>query len=360
MLLLCNKCKKLLNENAFYKSCKSKTGYRQPCKNCIKENAKSKPPLTEKVCGRCGILKPISEFDKCSHFGYQSYCKQCKKEKRNLQEKYEPVQEGTKICSCCKKEKSIEEFCVARNIKGGRSNTCRECKAEYDAKRRFSIQQTGTKFCPRCKQTLPIENFSIARGNPDGRFYCCKKCATKYQQEIVDKICIYCGKSFRGKREIDYACPNCKSHTVPENEFIQALNDYNIKFTTEYNLDNKYWYDFYLPDYNMLVDVSPTETHCAYTNNTLFIPKLPEYHYNRLQTAKQHNMKYINIWAWIDNTEIAKAIVQNTLQIKEGNIQKHWGKEKTSKHVLDNNFDEQEMIAEGWVPLYDDGITLIY
>lgn len=34
---------------------------------------------------------------------------------------------------------------------------------------------------------------------------------------------------------------------------------------------------------------------------------------------------------------------------------------ETTKHKLDSNFNEQEMIAKGWIPVYDDdGQTLIY
>lgn len=366
MLLTCTKCGKTLDSNCFDKNKSKKSGYNSWCKQCKKElyektrQKKESIPEGYKKCGKCKQIKPVSEFNKSSAYGYQSYCKQCKKDKYNSTKNYEPQQIGTKLCSSCGKEKYINEFSINRKSIDGRSSRCKECISKYDASRIFSVQQEGTKYCPRCKQTLPIIEFCIARGNPDGRFYCCKSCAEEYQKEIVDKVCIYCGKQFKGKREIDYACPECKLHTVPENKLIQVLNKYNIDFISEYSLKNKYWYDFYLPDYNILIDVSPTETHCAYTKNQIFTPKLPEYHYDRLQVAKLHNLKYINIWAW-DNTErIVEAIVNNTLQIKQGNIQKHWGKEKTSEHLFDNNFNEQEMISEGWLPIYDDGQTLIY
>ena len=32
----------------------------------------------------------------------------------------------------------------------------------------------------------------------------------------------------------------------------------------------------------------------------------------------------------------------------------------TKEHKIDNNFDEKEMISEGYLPVYDDGQTLIY
>ena len=33
---------------------------------------------------------------------------------------------------------------------------------------------------------------------------------------------------------------------------------------------------------------------------------------------------------------------------------------KTKEHIQDNGQDEKQMIAEGYLPIYDDGQTLIY
>lgn len=33
---------------------------------------------------------------------------------------------------------------------------------------------------------------------------------------------------------------------------------------------------------------------------------------------------------------------------------------ETTKYKLNSNFNEQEMTAKGWIPVYDDGQTLIY
>ena len=50
-------------------------------------------------------------------------------------------------------------------------------------------------------------------------------------------------------------CPKCDS-SKGEITIRNILNKNNIKHIQEYKLDNKYrlWYDFYLPDYNLLVE----------------------------------------------------------------------------------------------------------
>lgn len=360
-MIKCKHCGKELNESNFYRL---GDGYRQPCKQCRINIAKEKyANITEKKCGKCGKVKPVSEFDFSRDYGYQSYCRECKKENYHKQPKYEPKQEGKRICSVCKKEKNITDFSISKQNKEGRETICRDCKSKYDAARIFPVKQEGTKYCPRCKQELPIIEFSIARGNPDGRFYCCKKCAVKFSNEIIKKRCEICGKEFQGKREKDKYCPDCKkmhnSHTEPEWELINILDKYDIKYICEYGLENRFWFDFYLPDYNLLVDINPTYSHAAI--KTYYPAKRKYYHWDRMKLASKNNLKSICMWDWDNKEAIVEAIKNNTLKIEKHEIQKHWNIcGETSKHVLDNNFDEQEMIAEGWVPLYDDGITLIY
>lgn len=360
-MIKCEYCGKELDESNFYRM---RDSYRQPCKQCRVEMAKEKyANITEKKCGRCGKIKPVSEFDFSRDYGYQSYCKECKKQYNKQSLIYEIQQTGTKICNICGKEKDIKEFSINRQNKDGRSLRCRECIAKYDASRTFPIQMEGTKYCPRCKQELPIIDFGIARGNPDGRFYCCKKCAVKFSNEIVEKQCEMCNKKFQGRREKDKYCPECKikygNHTEPEWELIHILDRYNIKYECEYNIDNKFWYDFYLPDYNLLIDVNPTYTHAAI--KIVYPAKRKYYHWDKMKSAKKNNLKSICIWDWDNKEEIVKAIINKKLNIKQNqDIQKHWGKFKSNEHQLDNNFDEKQMIAEGWISIYDDGQTLIY
>lgn len=360
-MIKCKQCNKELDESNFYRL---RDSYRQPCKQCRAENAKIKyASMTEKKCGRCGKIKPISEFDFSRDYGYQSFCKECKHSRYSEQPRYEPQTKGTKICSKCGKEKSILDFSISIQNTTGRNTICRECISKYDASRTFNIQMEGTKYCPRCKQELPITNFSIARGNPTGRFYCCKDCAIKFSHEIIDKQCEICGNPFKGRREKDKYCPECKKkqniHSEPEWELIHILEKYNIKYECEYNLENKFWFDFYLPEYNILVDINPTYSHSAI--KTTYDAKRKYYHWDRRKLAKQNGYNCICIWDWDDKEAVIKAIKDNKLQIKQNqDVTKYWSISKTKVYRQDNGQDEQQMIAEGYLPVYDDGQTLVY
>lgn len=366
---ICTKCGKLLSIDCFSKNKNKKLGYNSWCKNCVnlayeeKKPKKEPIPVGYKYCGRCKKLKPVSEFNKSTAYGYQSFCKECKKEKYKLQPNFEPQQTGTKICSCCGQEKEINAFSISKKSENGRSSKCKECISKYDASRTFFVQMEGTKFCPRCKQELPITDFCIARGNPTGRFYCCKNCVIKFSHEIVNKQCEICGNSFKGRREKDKYCPECKkkqnTHSEPEWEFIHILEKHNIEYKCEFNLEDKFWFDFYLPEYNVLVDINPTYSHSAI--KTTYDAKRKYYHWDRRKLAKQNGYSCICIWDWDDKEAIVRAIKENTLKILNGTvINKHWSKAKTKEHIQDNGQDEKQMTAEGYLPVYDDGQTLIY
>lgn len=360
-MIKCKHCGKELEETNFYRM---KDSYRQPCKACRTIIAKEKyANITEKKCGKCGKIKPISEFDFSRDYGYQSYCKECKKSHHKQSPTYKPQTIGIKICSVCGKEKDIDEFSINKNARDGRSTRCRECIAKYDASRTFPVQQTGTKFCPRCKRELPITDFGIARGNPTGRTYSCKSCAVDFSNEIIEKQCEICGQTFQGKREKDKYCPECKkkhnTHSEPEWEIIHLLDSYNIRYECEYNIENKFWFDFYLPNYKLLIDVNPTYTHAAVSS--YYPAKRKYYHWDRRKSASKNGLKSICVWDWDDKEKIIRAIKESKLQIRQNqDIQKYWNKPKTERYKLDSNSDEKEMIAEGYLPVYDDGQTLIY
>lgn len=361
-MIKCKYCNKELDESNFYRSGE---GYRQPCKSCRVLIAKEKyKDLKEKKCGRCGKIKSVAEFDFSRDYGYQSFCKECKKERYKQQPEHKPQQTGTKVCSCCGKEKDINDFSTDKKATDGRLSRCRECVSKYDATRTFPVQQTGTKFCPRCNKELPVAEFSIARGNPDGRFYCCKTCAVSFSNDIVEKQCEKCGQTYQGRREKDKYCPDCKikygNHTQPEWDLINILDKYNIKYECEYNIENRFWYDFYLPEYKLLIDVNPTYTHAAI--DSYYPAKRKYYHWDRRRLANKSGFKSICIWDWDNKEAIIQAIKENKLKINQKqNSQKHWNILNTKERILDNGTqNESQMIAEGYLPVYDDGQTLIY
>jgi len=79
----------------FYTSKTAKSGFRQPCRSCIKEQGKVKRKeysmsekeylLPTKICGSCLVEKPVNDFRKRSDTptGLGSDCKDCLKLKRH-------------------------------------------------------------------------------------------------------------------------------------------------------------------------------------------------------------------------------------------------------------------------------------
>lgn len=366
----CAKCKRELPEDCFTPGRGAKQ-FSEWCKECTKQRQKELyPEIPEgyKRCSYCKQILPESSFgpSKNAYDGLQTSCKECKKIRYQKSEKYEVQSEGTRICSFCGKEQPLVNFGISRMNSEGRQMMCRSCKAAYDAKRQFPVQQTGTKFCPVCKKILPVSKFGIDRGNPTGRFYSCRGCAVAFQHQPVKKVCRNCGKEFitkRGTAWQTFYCSKCMSHSVPELRFMEVLKRYNIEFDMEFSIDSKYWYDFILPEYKMLIDVNPIESHSA-VDYQIFRGKSINYHIERRKLAEQNGFTSICLWSWdfAHFDEIVKAIYLKTLKInKHQGVTLYWCMPKSNWHQIDDGTqNEEEMLRDGFLPVYDDGQEVIY
>lgn len=102
-----------------------------------------------------------------------------------------------KICSKCRQEKDIEEFCFKKYFKDGRNTQCKFCCNKYNrAKRQQFLENFNngyviskpTKICNICKEEKDIVDFYTSKYSKDGKEYRCKKCLNEYQK----KQSIYC------------------------------------------------------------------------------------------------------------------------------------------------------------------------
>jgi hypothetical protein len=88
--------------------------------------------IKTKVCSKCHIEKPLTEFgkNKNNKDGMQNWCKKCKREykynKNSRKMRLQP-KDGFKICYTCKKEKPKSEFNKNRCHSDGLNSNCREC-----------------------------------------------------------------------------------------------------------------------------------------------------------------------------------------------------------------------------------------
>lgn len=109
--------------------------------------------------------------------------------------------------------------------------------------------------------------------------------------------------------------PQCKfssgnsSLTKPNLAFAELLNRYNIEYEKEFSLQS-FSYDFLLKDYDILIEINPSETH-----NSSWSPfgeksvKSKDYHFKKSLKAWENNYTCIHIWDW-DNKE---AIINNII-----------------------------------------------
>lgn len=323
----------------------------------------------EKQCNRCGKVLPITEFFKSakSKDGYKTICKNCCKiynDKYRL-EHLEQHKEYMKKYNAEHAEESKQYYIKHRDI------MIRQYKQYYDTHKK-EMQDYRNKSKERVKKYNEMyHNTTIEKecANPNCKNkFKAKRSGTKYCSDACRREnYLRLSKETNQKRYgVDFYVLTDeyrnKSISVISNinlDFAKLLEIFNIDYNFEFVLQS-YSYDFYLPDYNLLVEINPTFTHSAVENALGWPGKDKQYHYNKVKTANDNGYQCICIWDWDNKEDIVKAIKNNALQIQKHDIQKHWSICETTKHQLDNNFNEQEMVAEGWVPVYDDGQTLIY
>src|ERR1700744_3156246 len=96
--------------------------------------------VNSKVCSKCEISKPVSEFRQNmgrNHDSIANKCESCFSEMRKATweaKKFEKeknyIVPEYKTCSVCDIEKSISEFNKSRNHKDGVRPNCRQCSKE--------------------------------------------------------------------------------------------------------------------------------------------------------------------------------------------------------------------------------------
>src|SRR5437588_4250119 len=89
---------------------------------------------------------------------------------------------GTKRCSTVKRNLAIVEFMKNRCTADGYQTSCNQCKREYWANRPRPLfnPALGTKRCSTCEQDLSINEFSKNRRTKDGYQNVCNGCKHDY------------------------------------------------------------------------------------------------------------------------------------------------------------------------------------
>ena len=111
--------------------------------------------IPTRVCSKCKVEKPVTEYDINCRGNYDSWCIPCykaymheydlKRKERNPP-KFEYDGVSTKICDSCGKDKPLNEYRYRRNM-GKISSSCKEClyaankvpKRNWELKKKYGI-----------------------------------------------------------------------------------------------------------------------------------------------------------------------------------------------------------------------------
>lgn len=266
---VCSKCKKVVPIEQFAKTAKG--NYRKQCNPCseigkrarqkIKENVDQIEfdPQTEKICGKCNKVKPLSEFKERSTGGKTAHCVDCIDYMTNYMEKNK-CPHGKLNKSACKECKGgsicqhnrTRTYCKECNggslcSHGKRKDRCKECEPLYGCNQYCEHNVLKTS-CRDCK------GGSIC--SHDKRRTRCLKCegGSICEHRIVKFTCRECDfigflsdrvrgrvssalRSSKTKHSIEYlGCSIEYYRTHLEKQFVQGMSWEN--YGTEWEIDH--------------------------------------------------------------------------------------------------------------------------
>jgi hypothetical protein len=87
---------------------------------------------------------------------------------------------------------------------------------------------------------------------------------------------------------------------------------------------------------------------------------IPDYHYLKTKNALENGYVCLNVFDWDNLEEIIDLLKLNKpiKQIKDS-ITKHWYNINIKEHLTDDNFNDEEMIEKGFLPIYDSGYEIV-
>lgn len=166
-----------------------------------------------------------------------------------------------------------------------RCNICGyECQDGYRAgkqvaanwRKAYEFDNVG-KGCACCARSIIVPEInSVAATHPELVKYFINGDEYKYSASSnlkIDLKCPYCGTIKPQKISIltsyGFSCPVCASSVSTGERILYALLDsQNIKFKKEFQFPNsKKRYDFYLPDYNVIVEVNGSQHYMQTSGN---------------------------------------------------------------------------------------------
>jgi very-short-patch-repair endonuclease len=180
---------------------------------------------------------------------------------------------------------------------------CNVCSHEYEQTPANKTRGSGCPFCSNkklcidkyCSFCLPkscnvYSNIWSPKNNKKSEevaissnkkyLFDCHKCDHNYEQTPNDKT--------RGK-----GCPYCINKT--ERKVADYLKEQKIKFKKEFKIDNKKRYDFYLPDFNLILEVDGDQ-HFRQVSNWKSCEYTIENDIQKMNTALENGFSVLRIY----------------------------------------------------------------
>ena len=166
---------------------------------------------------------------------------------------------------------------------------------------------------------------------------------TKTSQKITDMTCPICG--YKKRISVDklyyqsFGCPKCSDGlSYPEKFFLNILQQLNIKFKFQLNKKDfvwcdKYRYDFYLPDYNCIIETNGIQ---HYENGWKKIDLQRKIDKRKRELALKNGIKhYIELdCRYSDKDYIKHSIINSGVPFKINNIDYNEADLKAQRNIL--------------------------
>lgn len=280
--------------------------------------------MMDKVCPTCG-----KTFTRKTN--RQKYCSiECRVHSRKIIE--------IRKCIACGKEFEITSqnkdkiFCSAECHDHGKAykSKCIICGKEFDS------YSSNTKYCSsKCRHFNPDKKRKCCycgktffpRVGHDNQKYCSLKCRNEHPRVTkIKKHCLNCGKEIEVwpcvAERTKYCSVECQmigGHSNTDIELIVKnwLTIKNIKFTQQYEV-GKYFADFFLDDYNIIIEVQGDYWHgnpLIYSKNELNAQQIDHMKRDKRKFGfyKHNHFKFYELWG----KDIKEDIDKTMLIIKE-------------------------------------------
>lgn len=369
MVRECLYCKtKFIINSSQQKFCcvQHKKEYRNIIKKQKRKEKLKKPREYKKVCIKCGkefIAKTINRLE-CDYCRGRKNCEYCGKE-------FQSKDRYRKTCSveCDKKLRNLKTR--QTSLKRYGTEYPNQTKEVKDKIRKSQIEHLGNhpsripEIMERRKQRnlkkYGVEQTLQVKKIRDQIVKTRKERYGEHMEEITKKSIETCMEKYGFKYGV--LSPKCKCISISKENIriSNLLKEQGLENELEFKIEN-YSYDIHILNTNILIEVDPTYTHNS-TNSykigdKVKPPKSSRYHYNKSIKARKHNYICIHKYDWQTDEDLIEFIKESN-NFSYGIPRLHWYNQNTKEHFLDNSFDKDKMISNGFVEVFDDGLKLL-